>query len=40
LKVKRGVPQGSALEPDFYNIGVYDIPFDDGTSRASIFADD
>ena len=40
LKVKRGVPQGSALGPDLYNIGVYDIPLDDGTFRASIFADD
>ena len=37
---KRGVPQGSSLGPDYYNIGEFDIPLDTGEDRAAIFADD
>jgi len=39
-KRKRGVPQGSALGPDYYNLGEHNIPLDDGDSSAGIFADD
>ena len=37
---KRGVPQGSSLGPDYYNISEFDIPLDTGEDRAGIFADD
>jgi hypothetical protein len=40
LRRRRGVPQGSALGPDYYNIAEYDIPIENGESKGMIFADD
>lgn len=40
VRGRRGVPQGSALGPDFYNMGEYNIPIGEGDSNAGIFADD
>ena len=37
---KRGVPQESALGPDYYNPGKHNIPLDDRDSSSGIFADD
>ena len=37
---KRGVPQGSSLGSDYYNISEFDIPLNTGEDRATIFADD
>ena len=37
---RRGVPQGSTLGIDYYNISEFDIPLDIGGERAGIFADD
>ena len=35
-----GVPQGSALRLDYYNIAEFDIPIKEGGSKGMIFADD
>ena len=39
VQIKRGVPQGSILGPDYYNISEHDIPFKDDPCNGSIFAD-
>ena len=40
IEVERGVPQGSVLGPDYYNVGEFDIPLEDNNCKGGIFADD
>jgi hypothetical protein len=37
---ERGIPHGSAFDPDLYNIGSFDIPISEKDDGGTVFADD